>query len=114
MKIDQKAAIPPQLEQLLRETGAEMARLRIARRLPQRMAAERAGISRNTLSRIENGDPSVAVGQVIRYLSTLGKADAFAQALASEQDPAVRSLELKEKTRRARALSPAELERYDF
>jgi DNA-binding XRE family transcriptional regulator len=114
MKIDQKAAIPPHLEQLLKETGASLARMRIARRMPQQMAAERAGISRNTLSRIENGDPSVAIGQVVRYLSTLEKAEVLVRALQSENDAAVRSLGGREKTRRARALSPQEIERYDF
>ncbi|MGH8806569.1 MAG: helix-turn-helix domain-containing protein [Noviherbaspirillum sp.] len=114
MKIDQRAAIAPHLEQLLKETGASLARMRIARRMPQRLAAERAGISRNTLSRIENGDPSVAIGQVMRYLETLGKGEVLARALESESDPAVRSLAVQEKTRRARALSETELERYDF
>lgn len=114
MKIDQKAAIASHLQQLLKETGASLARMRIARRMPQHMAAERAGISRNTLSRIENGDPSVAIGQVMRYLATLEKAEVFVRALQSENDPAVRSLAAREKTRRARALTEAELERYDF
>lgn len=114
MKISQKAALPPHLEQLLTQTGASLARMRVARRMPQHLAAERAGISRNTLSRIENGDPSVAIGQVMRYLATLEKAEIVAQALRSENDAAVRSLAAQEKTRRARALSPQELDRYDF
>lgn len=36
-----------------------------------------AGFSRQTLSRIEKGDPSVSIGQVARYASLVG-ASAFA------------------------------------
>jgi transcriptional regulator with XRE-family HTH domain len=114
VKINQKSAIPPGLEKPLKEMGAGLARLRIARHLPQRIAAERAGVSRNTLSRIENGDPSVAVGQVLRYFAVVGKSNAFIDALNTEADAAVRGLALREKTKRARTLSASELKRYDF
>jgi len=114
MKVDQKSAMPGALAELLSAAGKELARRRIARRMTQALAAERARISRNTVSRIENGDPSVAVGQVVRYLDALEHADVFLRALAAENDPAVRMLEIREKTRRARALTAKELERYDF
>jgi transcriptional regulator with XRE-family HTH domain len=45
------------------------------RRAQQRTAAdlaERAGISRDTLYRVERGDPSVAVGTVLELLVLLG------------------------------------------
>ncbi len=45
------------------------------RRLQRRTAAdlaERAGISRDTLYRVERGDPSVAVGTVLEVLVLLG------------------------------------------
>jgi transcriptional regulator with XRE-family HTH domain len=114
MKVNQKSAMPGVLAELLSDAGKELARRRIARRMTQALAAERARISRNTVSRIENGDPSVAVGQVVRYLDALEHADVFLRALAAENDPAVRMLEIREKTRRARALTAKELERYDF
>jgi transcriptional regulator with XRE-family HTH domain len=114
MKIDQKSAMPAALTQLLADAGRQLARRRIARQITQGRVAERARVSRNTVSRIENGDPSVAIGQVIRYLAALDQAELFLRALAAENDPAVRVLELKEKTQRARALTPKELERYDF
>ena len=114
MKINQKAALPARLELSMKEMGARLARLRIARDMPQRIAAERAGISRNTLSRIENGDPSVAVGQVLRYFAVIDKVDAFVTALNVDTDVAVKSLAEREKTKRARALSASELKRYDF
>ena len=114
MKINQKAALLPALEIALKEFGAKLARLRVARGLPQRLAAERAGISRNTMSRIENGDPSVSIGQVVRYLAVVDQTRALVEALQTEADPAVRGLAAREKTKRARALSDREMKRYDF
>ncbi len=114
MKISQKAAIPPSLAKLLEDIGANLARMRIARRMTQSIIAERAGVSRNTLSRIENGEPSIAVGQLVRYLAALDKAEVLLRALEAEDDAAVRQLALKEKSRRARSLSARELGRYDF
>jgi len=73
MKIPQKSALPKSLERPLLAFGKSLARLRLARCLPQAQVAERAGVSRNTVSRIENGDPSVAIGQVVRYLQALEK-----------------------------------------
>ena len=114
MKVDQKSAMPAALAELWADAGRQLARRRIARQMTQNRTAERARISRNTVSRFENGDPSVAIGQVIRYLAALEQADVLLRALSADNDPAVRVLEMKEKTRRARALTPKELERYDF
>lgn len=114
MRISQKAAIPPALEKPLHELGQALARLRVARGLPQRLAAERAGVSRNTLSRIENGDPSVAFGQILRYVAVLGKVDALTRAFSAEADAPARGLASREKSRRARELTQKELKRYDF
>ena len=47
-----------------------MARLR--RNLSSEQVAERAGIARNTLIKIENGDEGVAIGSYLRVLIVLG------------------------------------------
>lgn len=50
-------------------------RVAIERRAQRRTAAElaeRAGISRDTLHRVERGDPRVAIGTVIELLTLLG------------------------------------------
>ena len=113
MKVPQKSALPESLEQPLFAFGKSLARLRVARRLPQAQVAERAGISRNTVSRIENGDPSIAIGQVVRYLQALDRVDLLAR-LTDAPDVAVMALAAQEKRRRARPLTPKELARYDF
>jgi transcriptional regulator with XRE-family HTH domain len=114
MKTAQHAVISEQQAQSLKTLGARLARLRIARRLTQAMAAERAGMSRITVSRIENGEPSVAIGQLVRYLDVLDRKDAVSRLVEPEDDPAVRQLAATEKTRRASPLSEQERGRYDF
>ncbi|XHS79533.1 helix-turn-helix domain-containing protein [Burkholderiaceae bacterium UC74_6] len=50
-------------------------RLRLARdrrKLSSELFAERVGISRETLRRMENGDPAVAIGTFMRALRVLG------------------------------------------
>ncbi|MDO9435519.1 helix-turn-helix domain-containing protein [Hydrogenophaga sp.] len=48
----------------------ELARCR--RDLPATLFAERVGISRNTLARLESGDPSVSMGTYLKALRVLG------------------------------------------
>jgi transcriptional regulator with XRE-family HTH domain len=48
-----------------------LARLRTARERKQSDAALIAGLSRNTVYRLEKGDPGVALGQVLRHLEAI-------------------------------------------
>ncbi|MBG6222144.1 MULTISPECIES: helix-turn-helix transcriptional regulator [unclassified Janthinobacterium] len=50
-------------------------RLRLARRrrlIGTELFAERMGVSRETLRRLENGDPTIAMGTYLRALRVLG------------------------------------------
>ncbi|WP_426195549.1 helix-turn-helix domain-containing protein [Massilia sp. DWR3-1-1] len=50
-------------------------RLRLARRrrsIGTELFAERMGVSRETLRRLENGDPTIAMGTYLRALGVLG------------------------------------------
>lgn len=50
-------------------------RLRLARRrrlIGTELFAERMGVSRETLRRLENGDPTIAIGTYLRALRVLG------------------------------------------
>lgn len=111
MKKNQTAVTHDKLAQRLRDFGAQLARLRLARNMPQHELAERAMMSRNTVSRIERGDPGVAFGQVARYLDILGRADLLSR-LQELPDPARAMLEQQE--RRQRASRPNEDDFYDF
>jgi hypothetical protein len=46
----------------LRRLGGDLRTARLKRRLPMRVVAERAGISRATLQRVERGDAGVGAG----------------------------------------------------
>lgn len=104
MKIRQLSTLSEPLAAQLVDLGAKLARLRIARRVRQEDAATRAGISRSTASLIEKGAPSVAIGQVIRYLDAIAPGKDLAR-LFGEPDPAVVALGASERRQRARELS---------
>ena len=66
----------PSLERILSGVGQKLKAARLRRRYSADMVAQRAGIARDTLSRMEKGDPGVSFGNYARVL----------QALRLEQD----------------------------
>lgn len=113
MKVNQAALLPATLSGECALLGERLARLRAARQVRQSDAALRAGLSRNTAYRIEKGDPGVALGQVLRYLDAIAPGSTLLDLLTG-QDPALRQLAEREKTRRVRGLSSAKLRDLDF
>lgn len=113
MKIDQSAALSPHLLTQSQHIGHLVARLRVARNIKQTDAALRAGLSRNTVYRLEKGDPGCALGQLLRYLEAIAPGSTLADLLA-EVDPALVTLQAREQTRRVRDLSSAELDSLNF
>jgi transcriptional regulator with XRE-family HTH domain len=101
MKTNATLSLPAGLLTQAQELGTRLARLRAAKEVRQSDAALRAGISRSTASRLESGDPSVAVGQLLRYLDALSPGLTLAQLLAKEQ-PAELALQVRERTKRVR------------
>ncbi len=113
MRKAQNITMPPHLVQGLKGMGEQIARMRKARRLLQAEAAVRANISRETASRIENGDAAVAIGQIVRYLDVIAPGANLAR-LYETKDAALAMLEAAEKRQRARKLSPKALKQYEF
>lgn len=74
MKIKQKTRVDEPLGEVLSTLGAALRGHRLVKRLTQEQAADQAGFSRQTLARIERGDPSVAFGQIARYAQVVGAA----------------------------------------
>lgn len=58
----------PKEKRMLRKVGEQIKLARLRRKLSTALVAERAKISRATLWKIENGDPTVSMGA---YLSVL-------------------------------------------
>lgn len=74
------------VENAVAQLGVNLRTARIKRRLTQKMVADRAGISLNTLSKLENGVPGIAVGIVGAVLLALGLDNALASVASPERD----------------------------
>lgn len=67
-----KVVLVPKVKKLLKELGDNIRLARLRRKLSAEQVSERAGISRNTLSSIENGNASSSIGGYLSVLSVLG------------------------------------------
>lgn len=103
-KIDIETATTSDIEKML---GRGLLEIRLARNINQTDLAAEAGISRRTMTRLENGD-GVSLDTLIRVMRALGLADRFAVLLP---DPAIRPIERarqgKERQRARRTSKPA-------
>ena len=62
----------PKMQKLLCQMGEQIRLARLRRHLPAELVAERAGISRQTVTAIEKGSASVAMGAYAAALHALG------------------------------------------
>lgn len=67
-----KRALLPSQQRTLTTLGENIKYARLRRDLSSEQIAQRAGISRNTLIKIEKGDEGVAIGYYFRVLAVLG------------------------------------------
>ena len=67
--------ILPVTEDILKTMGEQIKLARLRRDLPAKLVAERAGISRATLWKVENGSPSVSIGIYAAVLHALNNMD---------------------------------------
>jgi transcriptional regulator with XRE-family HTH domain len=81
---------PIPAKRALKKLGEDLSNARKRRRIPMHLAAERAGISRTTLSKIEKGDGGVSLEAYAKVLFVLGMID----RLAELADPAFDELGL--------------------
>ena len=65
----------PKTQNILIQMGDQIRLARLRRHLTAELVAERAGISRVTLSNIEKGSPSVAIGSYAAVLHALNGMD---------------------------------------
>jgi transcriptional regulator with XRE-family HTH domain len=64
--------LPPPVRRSLVKFGSDLARARRKRRLTVTMMSERMGVGEGTYSRLERGDPTVAMGAYAMALFVLG------------------------------------------
>ena len=67
-----KANLPIPVQKALRKLGQDINAARRRRRIPTALMAERAGMARATLAKIEKGDPTVSLGGYASVLFVLG------------------------------------------
>ena len=70
-----KPVIMPKTIRQLETVGEQIRLARLRRSYSVKMVAERAGISRATLWKVEKGDPGVAIGIYAKVLAAIGLPD---------------------------------------
>lgn len=64
--------LPIPVKKTLEKLGADIKDARLRRRIPMDLIAERAGITRPTLVKVENGDAGTSIGIYAKVLFILG------------------------------------------
>ena len=85
-KIDYTVASPEAIES---ELGQKLERLRLSKNINQSMLAKEAGVSRRTITRVENGE-GISLDTLIRVIRALGVVDRLEALLP---DPTTRPVE---------------------
>lgn len=78
--------IMPDTENILKTMGEQIKMARLRRKLSATLVAERAGISHSTLWKVENGNPSVAVGIYAAVLHALNNMDKDLLKIAGDDE----------------------------
>lgn len=97
-----KAALPLSVRRALEKLGSDISAARRRRRVPVSLMAQRAFVSRNTLARVERGDPSVSMGIWATALFVLGMSDRLCQLADPATDRVGLSLEEERLPKRVR------------
>lgn len=81
---------PIPVKRALKKLGRDLCDARRRRRIPMQLAADRASISRTTLSKIEKGEEGVSLGAYAKILFVMG----MISRLADLADPGLDELGL--------------------
>lgn len=97
-----KTALPLGVRRDMAKLGHDISVARRRRNLPVAVVAERAFVGRNTITRVERGDPGVALGTYASVLFALGLADRLADLADPGTDEVGMALEAERLPLRAR------------
>jgi transcriptional regulator with XRE-family HTH domain len=75
----------PNLSRILKEMGENIRLARLRRRLSATLLAQRAGITRVTLKKVESGDSGATLGAYAHVLQSLGLAGDLAQIARDDE-----------------------------
>ncbi|MBM3192020.1 MAG: helix-turn-helix domain-containing protein [Chlamydiae bacterium] len=94
--------LPIPIKKALRKLGWDIRNARLRRRITMVLMAERASISRSTLTKVEAGDPSVALGIYASVIFVLGLTTNLANLLDPGKDKLGQTLEEENLPQRVR------------
>ena len=97
-----KTHIPVSVRTGLKRLGADLKIARLRRRLRMVTIAERAGISRETLAKIQKGDPGVSMGNYASVIFALGFSTTWMNLADIANDKTGQALDEERIPRRAR------------
>lgn len=73
--------VPPSIRRAVAHVAEDVSQWRKLRGLTQAQLADRAGLSRNTLGRLEAGDGGISLENLLRVLRALGVLESLPKAL---------------------------------
>ena len=100
-------ALPVPVKRVLAKLGADLSIARRRRRITIELMAERAFVSRNTITRVEKGDPRVSMGIYATVLFVLGLSEGFSHLADASSDRVGLDLEEERLPARVRGPGPA-------
>lgn len=95
-------ALPLPVAKSLRKLGRDISAARKRRRITQQVMADRALTARQTIARVEAGDPTVSMGIYATVLFVLGFANRLGDVLDASVDPWVLDLDEERLPKRVR------------
>lgn len=81
-----KRRYPQSVQRALKQCGENIRLARRRRSIPVSVMAERVGVSKPTLAKIERGDPTVQFGHVASAMFVLGMVENLRDMAAPEHD----------------------------
>jgi transcriptional regulator with XRE-family HTH domain len=98
--------LPIPVIKVLRKLGEDINTARRRRRITIKLMAERAGVSRATIAKIERGDSTTSIGGYAAVLFVLGMSDRLTELVDGTYDLIGRRLEDEKLPQRVRMRSP--------
>jgi DNA-binding XRE family transcriptional regulator len=93
LKMKNRVNLPIPAIKALRKMGKDLSDARRRRRITIELMAERAGVSRATIGKIEKGDPTTSIGGYASVLFVLGMTDRVGDLVDATHDLIGRRLE---------------------
>ncbi len=95
--------LPFPVTRALRKVGQDISEARRRRRIATELMAQRAGISRGTLAKIEKGDPATSMGNYASVLFVLGMVNRISDLVDSKHDLIGRQIDEENLPKRIRS-----------